>query len=64
VPKAVLLKQPPKFDFGDNKSLVDGVDIAKIKEAIRKLNLEYRRVDEVDIYNIISYLEFSKKENM
>jgi len=60
--KATLLKKRPKFKKV-SKSRDNSLNIEDIKVAIEVFNLKYKRVDEIDIYNIINYLDSYKKEH-
>ena len=60
--KATLLKKRPKFKKISKKES-DSLNIEDIKVAIEIFNLKYKRVDEIDIYNIINYLDSYKKEH-
>ena len=49
--KAKVLKKTPKFEIAyRNSKLLD------IKKALEKLNLQYKCVNEIDIYNIIQLI--------
>lgn len=54
--KATLLDSKPKSLFVTDKSNKN-IKVEDIKEAIEKLDLKYKRVDEIDIYNILSFLK-------
>jgi len=60
VPKAIFLDKKPKLKI-KNKEKYAKLSVESIKIAIKELNLEYKRVDEVDIYNIFIYLEQKKR---
>jgi hypothetical protein len=60
--KATLLKKRPKLKKISKKES-DSLNIEDIKVAIEIFNLKYKRVDEIDIYNIINYLDSYKKEH-
>lgn len=57
--KATLLKCKPERLFETSKPK-EGIKVEDIKEAIDKLDLKYKRVDEVDIYNILAFLKEQK----
>jgi len=57
--KATLLKDKPKRLFEISKPK-KGIRVEDIKEAIEKLDLRYKRVDEIDIFNILSLLKEQK----
>ncbi len=57
--KATLLKDKPENLFETSKPKKD-IRVEDIKEAIKKLGLEYKRVDEIDIFNILSVLKEQK----
>jgi len=57
--KATLLKDKPKTLFETSKPK-KGIKVEDIKEAIEKLDLKYKRVDEIDIFNILSLLKEQK----
>ena len=57
--KATLLESKPNTLLATNKSNKD-MKVEDIKEAIEKLDLKYRRVDEIDIFNILSILKEQK----
>jgi len=58
--KAKLLNNKPKFDLKKN-NITQEITIAEIKSAIEKLNFNYKKLDEIDIFNILSYIKSSKK---
>ena len=60
--KATLLKKRPKFKE-EQKLKSDSLSIKDIKVAMEIFNLKYKRVDEIDIFNIISYIDSYKKEH-
>jgi CO dehydrogenase/acetyl-CoA synthase delta subunit len=60
--KAILLDKKPKIEFKSKEEDIESVSIEDIKVAIEALNLKYKRVDELDIYNILNYIESSSKE--
>jgi len=57
--KATLLKGKPETLFETSKPK-KGIKVEDIKEAIEKLDLKYKRVDEIDIFNILSLLKEQK----
>ena len=57
--KATLLKAKPESLFETSK-LKKGIRVEDIKEAIEKLDLKYKRVDEIDIFNILSLFKEQK----
>jgi len=57
--KATLLKGKPETLFETSKPKKD-IRVEDIKEAIEKLGLKYKRVDEIDIFNILSVLKEQK----
>ncbi len=57
--KATLLKNKPETLFETSKPKKD-IKVEDIKEAIEKLGLKYKRVDEIDIFNILSLLKEQK----
>ena len=57
--KATLLKSKPETLFETSKPKKD-IKVEDIKEAIEKLGLKYKRVDEIDIFNILSVLKEQK----
>ena len=57
--KATILKGKPEKLFETSKSK-ESIKVEDVKEAIEKLDLKYRRVDEVDIYNILAFLKEQK----
>ena len=57
--KATLLKGKPERLFETSKAKKD-IRVEDIKEAIDKLDLKYKRVDEIDIFNILSLLKGQK----
>ncbi len=57
--KATLLKSKPETLFETSKPK-NGIKVEDIKEAIEKLGLKYKRVDEIDIFNILSVLKEQK----
>jgi len=57
--KATLLKGKPETLFETSK-LKKGIRVEDIKEAIEKLDLKYKRVDEIDIFNILSLFKEQK----
>jgi len=61
--KAVLLDKKPLLKFKSKQKKSSKLDIKSVIVAIEALNLKYKRVDELDIYNILNYLESSTKEH-
>ncbi len=59
--KATLLDKKPKFKKVTKKD--NSLSLDDIRVAIDIFNLKYKRVDEIDIYNIINYLDSYKKEH-
>ncbi len=58
--KAKLLKSAPKIkEVSINSS--DEITIKQINRALKALSLEYKRVDEIDIYNIFRFIKESSK---
>lgn len=57
--KATLLKGKPETLFETSKSKKD-IRVEDIKDAVEKLGLKYKRVDEIDIFNILSVLKEQK----
>ena len=57
--KATLLKGKPDRLFETSKPK-QGIRVEDIKEAIERLDLKYKRVDEIDIFNILSILKEQK----
>ena len=57
--KATLLDSKPETLF-ETANPKKGIKVEDIKEAIEKLDLKYKRVDEIDIYNILSLLKGQK----
>ena len=58
--KATLLNKKPNFKPSKDSKKAEVIKIEQISKAIDRLGLKYKRVDEMDIYNIIEYL--SKEE--
>ena len=56
--KAKLLDKKPNLEVKIKKSKAISVD--DISKIIDELNLKYKRIDEIDIYNIIKILLDSK----
>ncbi len=54
--KAKVLKEVPKF-----QSSYKNANFLKIRNALEKLNLKYKSVKEIDIYNILQLIKFRGK---
>ena len=57
--KATLLDSKPETLFETSKPKKD-IKVEDIKDVIDELGLRYKRVDEIDIYNILAFLEEQK----
>jgi len=53
--------KPKVLGLKESKVCKEALSILEIKNAISKLGLEYKTINEVDIYNIIEYI-LSNKE--
>jgi len=58
--KAKLLDKKPDIVYKDKKAS-KGLSVEEINSAIENLGLKYKRVDELDIYNIFSYIKETQK---
>ena len=56
--KAKLLDKKPNLEVKVKKS--KAISVEDISKIIDELNLKYKRIDEIDIYNIIKILLDSK----
>ena len=62
--KATLLRKKPKIALDKSSKVSNGTfSIDSISQAFKELNLQYKRVDEVDVYNLIEYLSSKKESN-
>jgi len=62
--KATLLKEKPDITLDNCSKANRGVfSIDSINQAFKELDLQYKRVDEVDVYNLIEYLSSKKGSN-
>ena len=62
--KATLLKEKPKISLDKSSKASNGTfSIDSINQAFKELDLQYKRVDEVDVYNLIEYLSSKKESN-
>ena len=57
--KATLLDSKPATLFAPAKDK-KGISVESITAAMQELGLKYRKVDEIDIYNILSLLKEKK----
>jgi len=58
--KAKLLDKKPDIVYKYKKAS-KGLSVEEINSAIENLGLKYKRVDELDIYNIFSYIKETQK---
>ena len=62
--KATLLSKKPKISLDKSSKASNGTfSIDSINQAFKELDLQYKRVDEVDVYNLIEYLSSKKESN-
>jgi len=62
--KATLLKEKPNIALDKSSKASNGTfSIDSINQAFKELDLQYKRVDEVDVYNLIEYLSSKKESN-
>jgi len=59
--KVKLLDSKPIFTNNKDNKKSKTLSIYEIKEAIESLNLEYKQINEIDIYNIFQFIKESKK---
>jgi len=62
VQKVFVLKKKPKIKLKNKVKSDINIDILSIKEAMETLGIKYKRVDEIDIYNIYQFILNSNKE--
>ena len=60
--KVFVLKKKPKIKLKNKVKSDINIDILSIKEAMETLDIKYKRVDEIDIYNIYQFILNSNKE--
>ncbi len=60
--KVFVLKKKPKIKLKNKVKSDINIDILSIKEAMETLGIKYKRVDEIDIYNIYQFILNSNKE--
>jgi len=62
--KATLLSKKPNIALDKSSKASNGTfSIDSINQAFKELDLQYKRVDEVDVYNLIEYLSSKKESN-
>jgi len=62
--KATLLSKKPEISLDKSSKASNGTfSIDSINQAFKELDLKYKRVDEVDVYNLIEYLSSKKESN-
>ncbi len=59
--KGIILDTAPKIKI-KNKLKESKVSIIEINRAIKDLDLKYKRLDEIDLYNIFNYILSKKRE--
>ena len=59
--KAKILTKKPKIEYKKRDKSVNRVMPSDIKKAIERLNLKYKKLDEIDVYNIYIYAKIEKK---
>ena len=60
--KAKVLCTKPDLNENQKENLnTKGITIVEINRAIKELNLDFKQINEVDIYNIFQFILKSKK---